>query len=451
MLGKLPADNGDLFRSRLSSIINMNHELVRLSCELDWDWLEKELAPFYTDWGRPSVPVRKIAGLLLLKQMYNESDESVIDRWIENPYWQYFTGETYFQTEKPFDPTDFVQFRKRVGEAGMEKVLGLSIKLHPGEENAEIVQMDTTVQEKNIAYPTDSRLAIRIIEWCRRIAAWTKVGLRQTYEKEVRQLRREVSNRGRGKSAHKKRRAAVKRLKTVAGRLLRDLRSKLNDNQLHQYDPNLMFFEDILAQKRTDKNKIYSVHEPEVSCIAKGKVHKKYEFGCKVSVSRTMGKGVITAMKCFEGNPYDGHTIAPTLEQLARIVEPLGGKIPATVVYDRGAQGVKRYKETEVLLPSRPRKNASDKEKKKLAHLFRKRAAIEPTIGHLKSDYGLSRNYLSGTLGDAVNALLAGAAYNLKMRLRELRILFLSLFSNLIQGLMKPLSPIKDFFLCPAW
>ena len=167
MLGKLPLDKGDLFRARLDSIINLNHELVRLSNELDWGWLEGQLEPFYAVQGRPSIPVRQIAGLLLLKQMFNQSDESVIDRWIENPYWQYFTGETYFQTSKPFDPTDFVLFRKRIGESGMEKILTLSIKLHPGEESAEIVQMDTTVQEKNITFPTDQKLASRVMAWTR--------------------------------------------------------------------------------------------------------------------------------------------------------------------------------------------------------------------------------------------------------------------------------------------
>lgn len=148
MLGRLSTDKGDLFHSRLDSIINMNHGLVRLAQELDWAWLESQLEPFYAEQGRPSIPVWQIAGLLLLKQMFKESDESAIDRWIENPYWQYFTRETYFQTDKPFDPTGFVLFRKRIGESGMEKVLTMTIKLHPGEENASIVQMDTTVQEK---------------------------------------------------------------------------------------------------------------------------------------------------------------------------------------------------------------------------------------------------------------------------------------------------------------
>lgn len=270
-MGKLPADKGDLFRSRLDSIINMNHELVQLSHELDWVWLEEQLGSYYADQGRPSIPVRKIAGLLLLKQLHKESDESVIDRWIENPYWQYFTGETYFQTSRPFDPTDFVLFRRRIGEQGMEKILSLTVKLHPGEEHSEIMQMDTTVQEKNISYPTDQKLALRVMEWMRRYAGWTGVKLRQTYEKEEKRLRRVATGQYRTKEGHARKRA--------------------------------------------------------------------YEFGCKVSVGRTSKKGVITAMKCFLGNPYDGDTIGATLEQVERVVNPLGGKRPACVVYDRGGRG----------------------------------------------------------------------------------------------------------------
>jgi IS5 family transposase len=373
------------------------------------------------------VPVRKIAGLLLLKQMFNESDESVVERWIENPYWQYFTGETYFQTGRPIDPTDFVLFRKRIGESGMEKILTLTVKLHPGEESSEIVQMDTTVQEKNISYPTDQKLASRVMEWVRRYSGWSGVKLRQTYRKEERKLRREATAQYRTAAGHRKKRAAIRRLKTIAGRMIRDLENKLHQSDYEHYKASLDTFKRILGQKRTDKDKIYSVHEVEVSCIAKGKAHKKYEFGCKVSVSRTVGKGVITAMKCFKGNPYDGDTIEATLEQMERVLSPIGGTRPEIVVYDRGGRGRKKIGSTQVLTPMEAGRKSDAEHKKWLRSLFRARAGIEPTIGHLKSDFGMDRNFLSGTLGDEVNALLAGAAWNMKMRLRELRALILDL------------------------
>lgn len=438
MLGRLGPGKGDI---RLETLIDMNHELAVLSKELDWKWLEEELSPFYADQGRPSVPIRKIAGLLILKQLFNESDESVIARWIENPYWQYFTGETYFQKRKPFDPTDFVLFRKRVGESGVEKILTLSVKVHKGEEKAEMVQMDTTVQEKNITYPTDQKLASKILFWTRRIAKSSEIKLKQTYEKEEKRLRRQITVPSRQKGIAQKRRAALKRLRTIAGRLMREVESKLPGSLQEHYAPYFLFFKDVLKQKRSDKNKCYSIHEPQVSCIAKGKAHKKYEFGCKVSVSRTAKKGVIVAMKCFEGNPYDGDTIAPTLEQLERIVKPLGGERPKKVIYDRGGKGRSKIGDTEILTPSRGSSNLSAKEKKMLRQLFRSRAAIEPTIGHLKSDFGLDRNLLSGTLGDAFNALMAGAAYNFRIRLREIRAIIFYLCKALREAIWSFMTP----------
>jgi transposase, IS5 family len=435
MLGQLPTDKGDLFRLRLDSMINMEHALVVLSTELDWSWIEKELSQYYALEGRPSVPIRKMVGLLLLKQMYKESDESAVERWIENPYWQYFCGEVYFQKTKPFDPTDFVLFRKRVGETGMEKVLTFTVKLHKGEEQAQIVQMDTTVQEKNITYPTDQKLASRIMQWTRRIAEWTDVSLKQTYEKEERNLRRQISIQTRTHQGQVKRQAASRRMKTIAGRLIRDVERKLQNIDREHFTPHLEFFKEVLNQKRGDKNKVYSIHEPEVSCIAKGKVHKKYEFGCKISICRTMEKGVITAMKSFTGNPYDGDTIEPTLQQLERIIEPLDGKLPEVVVYDRGGRGRSQIGQTTVLTPKPNANNQNEKERKWLKELFRKRSAIEATIGHLKSDFGLGRNFLAGVIGDAVNALLAGAAHNIKMRLREIKSLIFSFFSMLTDSI----------------
>lgn len=286
-----------------------------------------------------------------------------------------------------------------------------------------MVQMDTTVQEKNITYPTDQKLASKILFWTRRIAKSSEIKLKQTYDKEEKRLRRQITVPSRQKGIEQKRRAALKRLRTIAGRLMREVESKLPDSLREYYAPYLLFFKDLLRQKRSDKNKFYSIHEPQVSCIAKGKAHKKYEFGCKVSVSRTVKKGVIVAMKCFEGNPYDGDTIEPSLEQLERILSPLGGKRPSKVIYDRGGRGRQKIGDTQVLTPNHGSSKMSAKEKKILRQLFRSRAAIEPTIGHLKSDFGLDRNFLSGTLGDAFNALMAGAAYNLRMRLRELRAL----------------------------
>lgn len=433
MLGKKrPENQFDLFRSRLDQMISKEHELVKLSEEVDWSWIEKELKEFYSDQGRPSVPIRTMVGMLLLKQTYNQSDESVLERWVENPYWQYFTGETYFQHQAPFDPTDFVYFRKRVGENGMEKVLGLTVKLHPGAEDEELVQVDTTVQEKAISFPTDTKLQMRIIEYLWWIAKEEDIVLRQSYRFVLKKLRLQMHN-GHHPRRRKKARRARKKVKTICGRLLRDVKRKLGEEERLHYGPYLELYGQVLAQRRHDSNKIYSLHEPEVYCIAKGKAHKKYEFGCKVAVVRNGKSGVITGMKSFSKNQYDGHTLGPALEQSQKIREQLGGSRPKVAVVDRGFRGRKEVSGTKVLIPGRPTKNQSSSEKRKLRKLFKSRAGIEPVIGHLKQDHRMLRNHLSGVVGDAVNALLAGAAYNLKMRLNQLKNSLKNIFSQILE------------------
>lgn len=407
----------DVFRSRLDQMISAEHPLIQLSKELDWEWIEHELKGYYSSEGRPSIAIRTMVGMLLLKQLYDQSDESVMDRWIENPYWQYFTGETHFQVKPPFDPTDFVYFRKRVG---MEKVLSLTVKVHAGAEREHVVQIDTTVQEKNITFPTDTKLQYRIIDYLWGIARQEQIILRQSYKFVLKDLRLAMHN---GYHPRRRRKAnkARKKVKTICGRLLRDVERKMNTEQLLYYAPWLDFYRRVMKQKRNDKDKIYSLHEPEVYCVAKGKVHKKYEFGCKVAVVRTEKSGVIVGVQSFETNVYDGHSLAPALEQCQRILEQIGGNRPKVAVVDRGCKGRKEIEGTQIMIPGKPKKTQSAYEKRKLRKMFRARAAIEPTIGHLKQDHRMARNYLSGVLGDAVNALMAGAAYNLKMRLNQLK------------------------------
>lgn len=467
MLGKHdPQDQSDLFRSRLDQPISPNHQLAILAGEIDWDWIEDQLKGYYSDEGRPSVPIRTMVGLLLLKQLYNQSDESVLDRWIENPYWQYFTGETWFQHKPPFDPTDFVYFRKRVGKQGMEKVLSLTVKLHDGAASETVVQIDTTVQEKNITFPTDAKLQRRIIQYLWAIADQQGLVLRQSYKFVVKRLRQEMQN-GHHPRRRKNARKAGRKLKTIVGRLLRDVERKLDPGIFFYYKPWLDLYRKVLEQKRHDKNKIYSLHELEVNCIAKGKAHKKYEFGNKVAVVRNAGSGVITGMESFETNIYDGHALEPALEQSQRIREDIGGIRPTVAVVDRGCKGRKTIGTTEIMIymtriglgnpkpdsvsiyrtlrafgfpnllivgiPGRPPKKMSNYEKRKRRKMFRARAGIEPVIGHLKHDHRMIRNFLSGTLGDVVSALLAGAAFNLKMRLNQLKIDLKSFFQFLNQ------------------
>jgi len=450
MLGqKEQSDQLDFFRPRLKAMLQPDHELVQLAEELDWAWIEAELAPLYSEEGRPSVPIRTMVGMLLLKRMFNQSDESVVDRWLENPYWQYFTGEQYFQHRKPFDPTDFPKFRKRVGKAGMEKVLSLTVKLHPGAESNPEVQVDPTVQEKNITFPTDPKLHKKIIDKCREIAEVKGVKLRQSYRRTVPRLMRQQSNGSHPKRA-KKAKAARRKLRTIAGRLVRELERELPEALLEaHYRSMLDLFQRVLDQKRQDKNKIYSLHEPDVCCIAKGKAHKKYEFGSKVAVVRDADLGVITGMANFNTNLYDGKTLDDALDQSQRVREAVGGNRPQEATVDRGCKGRKEVGGTTIHIPGKPKKGMSAYEKSKIRKRFRRRAAIEPTIGHLKADHRLGRNFLKGIPGDEVNALLAACGFNLKMRYNQIKEELKRRAASIFSLLQRAWETTISFFLQP--
>jgi IS5 family transposase len=422
MLGKLPphTDQADLFRSRLTSMINLNHPLVVLSYQIDWSGIERDLAHLYSDEGRPSIPIRSITSVLILKHMFNESDESVIDRWIENPYWQYFSGEQYFQNEQPFDPSEFVHFRKRIGENGLESILSYTVRLHRNAEKETEVQVDTTVQEKNITFPTDAKLARKIIQKCLSIAAVEGIELRQSYRRVVKQLMKDQYN-GKHPSRIKKARKAIRKLKTIAGRLVRELKRKIHPDLFPKHAVMIDKCEKILNQKRQDKNKIYSLHEPHVSCIAKGKAHKQYEFGNVVAIVKGAKSGVITAVKSFQGNPHDSRTLDQTLAQSTRVRIQAGGKSARHAVVDRGYRGINEVNGVTICIPN-AKKHKTAYEKSKARKRFRARASIEPVISHLKYDNRMIRNYLKGHEGNINNALLAGIGFNLRKKLNKIKV-----------------------------
>ena len=420
MLGKIKPDfQQNLFQTRLTELIDLAHPLVRLAQELDWNKMELEFQELYSDQGRPSIPIRKIAGLLLLKQMFKESDESVVERWIENPYWQYFTGEDFFQNKQPFDPSEFVHFRKRLKERGLEFILSQSVALHPGAKSEKEVQIDTTVIEKNITFPTDAKLAKKVIDKCTKIAELEIVQQRQTYKRVAKQHLRDAYF-GHHPKRKKKAVAARKKLRTIGNRVIRELERKLPELTLKKYEQEFVNYKIILSQERSSKDKIYSLHEPQTACIAKGKAHKAYEFGTKVSVTRGRKTGVITSIKRFLGNPHDSKTLEESLAQSQRVRELIGGTRPTIASTDRGFRGVTQVGDTKIEMP----KNKRDKSayKQELARKrFRARAAIEPTISHLKRNHALGLNFLKGVAGDINNALLSGIGYNLKMRFNQIK------------------------------
>jgi IS5 family transposase len=436
MIGKIEkAPQLEMFKVPLKHFINENHELVLMSRKINWEQVESGLGVYYCeDNGRPSVPIRTIAGIVLLKRIFDESDESVLDRWVENPYWQYLCGEVYFCHQLPFDRTELIKFRKRIGEEGSEQLLKMSGQLFPKKEVQEDeVLVDITVQEKNITYPTDVKLQKKVIGKCRKIAGKERIRLRQSYRRELKQLM--IDQRFHSHPRRKKKaRAAARRIKVISGRVVRDVERKMDNGQRRKYAPELAIFNQVLAQEKNSKNKIYSIHQPHVKCIAKGKEAKKYEFGNKSSIVKTRKCGIIVGAMAFIGNLYDGDTLLPQLAQTERIT---GHKSKVGIV-DRGYKGRKEVNGVQIIIPTKLPGSANNYQKQKIRKRFRARAGIEPIIGHLKQDHRMSRNYLLDQQGDLVNTLLAAAGFNLRKMLQRLKAEALNIFAQLIRRIFGP-------------
>lgn len=418
-----PTYNPSLFSS-LADQLNQKHPLYILGNKIDWQRFEDAFSPLYSpDFGRKSKPIRLMCGLLILKHVRNLSDESVVEQWSENAYYQYFCGMTEFTPEYPCNSSELVHFRKRIGENGMELILAESIRVNCDDDDTDhhhTAFIDSTVQEKNVTFPTDAKLHKKIISKVLSIVKDHNFPLRQSYTFILKRLYRDQRFRNHPRNRSKAIRADRK-LRTIAGRLVRELRRNLKDN--HTFDEQLTIFEQVISQRAKSKHKIYSLHEPEVVCISKGKEHRKYEFGNKVSIIRS-ASGVILGAKSFR-NEYDGHTIKESLEQVERIT---GRKIKQ-LAGDRGYRGKKEINGTQILIPDTPKSKDSYYTRRKKHMLFCKRAGIEPTIGHLKTDHRLGRNFYKGMIGDTVNLLLATAAYNFKRAMRK----FFSFMQKIIE------------------
>lgn len=440
MLSKEKNRDQKFLFSTLEDLLDQHHPLFKLANKIDWQSLEDSFKVLYSKAkGRPSKSIRLMCGLLILKHLRNISDESVVEQWSENAYYQYFCGAVVFTPKYPCNSTELVHFRKRIGEDGIELILKESIRVCKEEneddhkkKNNNTTFIDSTVQEKNITFPTDAKLHKKIIKKCLKIEKEESLPIRQTYTRTLKHLFRDQRFRNHPKN-RKKALRADRKLKTIAGRLVRELERNVGSES--KYKELIELFKMVLAQTRKSKNKIYSLHEPETECISKGKEHKKYEFGNKVSIIRT-ASGLIIGAKSFR-KEYDGHTIGPALEQ----VKKLTGEYPNFLAGDRGYRGLKQYKETKIVIPDVPLKRDSRYQKEKKHKLFCKRAGIEPTIGHLKSDYRVKRNFYKGLVGDAINIMLAAAAYNFK---RAMNALWLYIILPLIRQFFKKKSDYSN-------
>jgi IS5 family transposase len=426
-----PRDSGqhDLLRARLDQIIDTGHALAKLGRTIDWDFLCERLGAVYTDLpGRPPLPTRLMAGLAILKHMHDLSDESLCDRWLENPYYQYFCGEEFFRYKLPFDRSSITRWRQRMGEERLVALLQESLAAatrtgaaKPADFTRVIV--DTTVQPKAVAFPTDAKLLSKARVHLVRLAKRHGLGLRQSYERvgKIALIRHQ-------RYAHakqfKRANRALKTLRTQLGRVMRDIRRKIKDNAdlRAAFAPKLALAERVHAQRAKQRGqKTYSLHAPEVECIGKGKAHKPYEFGVKVSVAtpiqRCKGGQFVAHVAALPGNPYDGHTLAKVVPDITRQI----GVNLQRIVADAGYRGHNAPKGQGLsVFTSGQKRGVTEKIKREL----RRRSAVEPVIGHLKSDHRMDRNHLKGRVGDAMNALLAAIGYNFSLLLAWITLLW---------------------------
>ncbi len=416
------ARHDDLFRARLDQIINMKHELVTLADKIDWAWLDDELAACFSDEGRPAEPVRFMIGMFMLKHTYELSDEQVWDRWVHDPYFQYFTGEEFFQHDLVHERSGMSHWRKRIGDK-LDILLAETLRIaHDSgalkKSDLARVTVDTTVQPKNVTFPTDAKLLETAIRQLGKLAKAHDVPLRQSYRRVAKRAAMMA-----GRYAHakqfKRMNRRIKFLRTRLGRIIRDIGRQIDGDEALQeaFAVALSKASQIRRQKQRQRGwKLYSWHAPETECIGKGKAHKPYEFGCKVSLTTTnnrcQGGQFILHAKAFHGNPYDGHTLREVIEE----TQALTGREIERIYVDKGYVGHDAPKPLRVFRSGQKR-GVHGQIKKEL----RRRSAIEAVIGHCKTDGHLDCNFLKGRLGDQINAVMSAVGYNLRLILKWLR------------------------------
>lgn len=396
-------------------MLNSQHSLYLLAETINWQLFDDQFGPLYADGvGRPALSTRLMVALHYIKHLYNLSDDLVLAGFLENPYWQFFCGMEYFQHKLPCDPSSLVRWRQRVGADGIEKLLKETLDAAKREQiltdkEMQSVNVDTTIQEKAIAFPTDARLYHKARRALVRLAKEIGLKLRQTYS---RLSKKALFGQSRYASAHQIQRARkqTKKLRTYLGRVLRNVERFVGPIEEKQ-SKLVKVSRRIYEQKREDKQKVYSLHASEVECLSKGKAHKRYEFGCKVAVVTTSKLGWIVSIDAISGNPYDGATLKPSIKKM----EEMTGVKPKEAFVDKGYRGSEYHPEgVSIYISGRKRLS------RRLAKLLKRRAAIEPVIGHIKGDHRLKRNHLLGRVGDRINAMLSGCAWNLKKLMRSL-------------------------------
>ena len=383
-----------LFLVRLDTLVDPDHPLVTLANKIAWQRLEDELSkPFHEYQGAPAKPVRLMAGLQYLKHIHNLSDEILLQRRVENPYWQFFCGRRFFERELPIHPTSMTKWRNLHGDK-LEILLAATINagLDTGTitpKSLDKLNVDTTVQEKAITYPTDAKLYHRMREKLVKLAARWEIPLRQSYRRVSKNALVDCGRFFHARQAKKAKRQ-IRKLKTYLRRVRNDIARKIAGRATleREFAAYLSLADRLLTQKKDDKKKLYRLHAPEVECIAKGKAHKKYEFGNKASFATTSREGFVVGAMGLHGNPFDGHTLTGQQEQTKRLCGLK--KYEGDVFVDLGYRGHGYTGGARIHICGRGVKRAASDGR--LRKWRRRRAAIEPMIGHMKNDGRLGRN-----------------------------------------------------------
>ena len=420
-----PTGQYDLFQKRTEEIVHENHPLVILAKLIDWNSFSKSFGEkFHPRKGRPGLSTRLMVGLHYIKHTYNLSDEAVLSGFAESPQWQYFCGSEYYICNPPCDRSSMTYWRKRMGEEKMGLLLKETIEvakrcgfIKKGELQEIVV--DTTVQEKNIEFPTDSGLYYKALKRLVHLSKQAGIKLRQTYKRKAKEKlvkRNRLAVRGKRKEAMRE----EKKLKTYLGRIIREMERKIETSKkiikgAGELKESLEISKRIWGQERGDKGKVYSVHEREVKCYGKGKAHKRYEFGSKVSVAITARNCWVIGIKTFTESVHDVLTLIPALEQ----AKELTGEMIRRVYVDKGYRGKRHHpEEMEVCVSGDKRsKEMSQYEKRKR----KRRSCVEGIIGHMKTEGRMGRNFLWGEEGDRANAVLCGVGQNMRKLVREIR------------------------------
>lgn len=482
----------DFFRARLDGMVDPRHPLVVLAGRLPWSQIEQVLAVHFarkvrpagtgiaqdmlgehqvefvgglSSAGRPRLPIRLMASLLYLKNSFNLSDEELVQRWSENVVWQFFSGMEYYEPRLPCDATQIGRFRSAIGEEGLEQLLKCTIQtaveikaIKPAE--LERVIVDSTVQEKAIAHPVDSRLLEIARYKVVKAAKAAGIALKQTFAAEGKELRRKAGGYAHAKQ-FKRLKKVVKRQRTILGVVMREVQRKLDAQvqavaaggapagatALGALKTLLERAERIRTQQRHDKNKLYALHAPEVECIGKGKARKPYEFGVKVSLAVTHKQGLMVGARTFPGNPFDGHTLAQQLEQTTNLLQDLG-RTPKQAIVDLGYRGVDADNPGVEIIHRGKYKTLTALQRRWL----KRRQAIEPMIGHTKSDHRMDRCWLKGAIGDALHAISCAAGYNIRWLMRAIvaqaakaaKAAFLALSNPVLYGLNSAMDALID-------